>query len=140
MSKYTGKPVTVSAPIEEVFAKVSNFGQYKEQIAQLPEEYQAKLAGVEFGADSVSFDLPGVGKLAFAVDEIVAPERVSLKAVTSPVPLLLGVRLAENAPGETVITPAIDIDIPAMLRPMIGGKIQEAADKFGEVFTTIFQK
>lgn len=138
MSKYTGKPVTVAASANEVFAKISNLGQYKEQVESLPEEYRAKLAGVEFGADSVSMDAPGVGRLTFAIDKVVEPTSIRLKAVSSPVPLSIGVNLAENGPAETIVTPDIDIDIPAMLRPFIGGKIQEAADKFGEVFTTIF--
>lgn len=37
------------------------------------------------------------------------------------------------------LTPSIDIELPAMLRPFIGNKLQEAADKFGEVFTSLFK-
>ena len=55
-------------------------------------------------------------------------------------PLKLSVDLSEDGPGATVVTPNIDIDIPMMLRPLIGGKLQEAADKFGEVFTSVFQQ
>lgn len=139
MSKYTGKTVTVPASIATVFARVSDLGQYRARVEQLPEEYRAKLAGVEFGDNSVSMDAPGIGRLTFAIDKVVEPSTVVLKAVNSPVPLMIGVDLREEGADSTAVTPDIDIEIPAMLRPFIGGKIQEAADKFGEVFTTIFK-
>lgn len=40
--------------------------------------------------------------------------------------------------ASTRLTPRVDIDIPAMLKPFLGNKIQQAADKFGEVFTSLF--
>ncbi|MDE7146461.1 MAG: hypothetical protein K2O30_09995, partial [Duncaniella sp.] len=67
-----------------------------------------------------------------------APTHVGFSAEGAPVPLKLSLDLAGTAAGYTTLTPKIDIDIPAMLRPFIGGKIQAAADKFGEVFTSLF--
>ena len=32
----------------------------------------------------------------------------------------------------------IDVDIPVMLKPLVGGKMQEAADKFSEMLSTLF--
>ena len=46
--------------------------------------------------------------------------------------------LADVDGASTRLTPRIEMQIPAMLRPFIGNKIQEAADKFGEVFTSLF--
>ncbi len=34
----------------------------------------------------------------------------------------------------TDVTATIDAEIPMMLRPLIGGKLQEAADQFGKMF------
>ena len=46
--------------------------------------------------------------------------------------------MADVDGASTRLTPRVEIQIPAMLRPFIGNKIQEAADKFGEVFTSLF--
>lgn len=54
-------------------------------------------------------------------------------------PLSLSIDLKEEGPESTSLTPAIKIEIPPMLRPFIGNKIQEASDKFGEVFTSLFK-
>lgn len=140
MSKYTGKSVTLSRPVAEIYAKVSDLGQYRPLVEQLPEEQRSRLQGVEFTDETIRMDAPGVGRLEFKITERREPSHVGLTAIGSPVPLKISVDLKEEDPSSTTVTPAVDIEIPAMLRPFIGGKIQEAADKFGEVFTTIFNK
>ncbi len=137
MAKYTGKSVKVNRPAAELYGRISDLSSYKDMVEALPEEQRSKIAGINFTDDSVSFDTPGVGQLKFVIDELVEPSRVSFKAAGSPVPLQLSVDLRETAPGETELTPAIDIEIPAVVRPFVGPKIQEAADRFGEVFVTI---
>ena len=107
-------------------------------IDQLPEEQKAKLQGVEFDGESVKMNAPSIGQLVFKITERTAPTHVGFSAEGSPVPLKLSLDLANVTADSTSLSPNIDIDIPAMLRPFIGGKIQEAADKFGEMFTSLF--
>lgn len=137
MSTYKGKPVTIAKPASEIYAKISDLGQYKPLIDNLPEEQRARLQGVEFTGDSVKMAAPGVGNMEFKIAELQEPSHVALTAVGLPMPLMLHVHLNE-ADGSTVVSPSIDINIPMMLRPFLGPKIQEAADKFGEVFTSVF--
>lgn len=139
MATYSGKSVTLPRPIDEIYAKVSDLGQYRELVEQLPEEQRSKLSGVSFENDSVKMDAPAVGQLVFKITERVPSSHVGFSAEGSPVPLLLSVDLSENGESSTTVTPSIKIEIPPMLRPFIGNKIQEAADKFGDVFTSIFK-
>lgn len=139
MSKYVGKPVQVARPIEEIYAKVSDLGQYRQMVEQLPDEVKAQLQGVKLSDDSISMDAPGVGALEFKITDRRPHDKVELTAVSSPVPLKILLELAADSAGQTTVSPAIDIQIPAMLRPFIGNKIQEAADRFGEIFTTLFK-
>lgn len=138
MSTYSGKSVTLPRPVEEIYAKVSDLSQYRPLIDQLPEEQRAKMQGVEFDGECVKMNAPSIGQLVFRITERTAPTHVGFSAEGSPVPLKLSLDLAGTDAGSSTLTPKIDIDIPAMLRPFIGGKIQEAADKFGEVFTSLF--
>lgn len=139
MSTYTGKPVTLPRPIATVYEKVADLSQYAEMVNQLPEEQREKLNGVKFEADSIRMDAPAVGEMVFKITGRTPMSRVEFSALGSPIPLNLNVNLKEEGENATVITPSIKIDIPPMLRPFIGNKIQEAADKFGEVFTSIFK-
>lgn len=131
--------MVVARPIAEIYARVSDLGQYREMVEQLPAEAREKLQGVEFRGDSLKMDAPGVGELVFNVTERVPSGHVGLEAVGSPVPLKLAIDLEEVDAGSTRIIPRIDVQLPAMLKPFIGPKLQEGADRFGEVFTGLFR-
>lgn len=139
MSIYSGKPVTIARPIGDIYPRVSDIAQYREIVESLPESQRQRLQGIVFENDTVKMDAPGVGALVFKVTERIPSTHVGLEAIGSPIPLKLSLDLAEaNDGAATTLTPRIDIQIPAMLKPFIGNKIQEAADKFGEVFTSLF--
>ena len=139
MALYSGKEVTLPRPISEIYEKVSDLSQYKSLVDQLPENMRGHLQGLEFVGDTVKMNVPAIGALTFRIDERKAPSHVGMKAEGAPVPLRLSLDLAQAGENSTTVTPKIDIDIPAMLRPMVGGNLQEAADKFGEVFTGLFK-
>ncbi|MDE7475798.1 MAG: hypothetical protein K2M71_09245 [Duncaniella sp.] len=139
MATYTGKPVTLSRPIDQIYERVADLSQYRSLVEQLPEEHRERLSGIEFDGDGIRMDAPAIGQLVFKISERIPTSRVSFVAEGCPVPLSLSVNLKEAGENSTTLTPAVKIEIPPMLRPFIGNKIQEAADKFGEVFTSIFK-
>ncbi|MCM1355764.1 MAG: hypothetical protein NC212_05075 [Staphylococcus sp.] len=139
MATYSGKPVTLNRPISVIYGKVADLSQYRDLVEQLPEEQREKLNGVVFEGECIKMDAPAIGQLVFKISERVEPTRVTFSAEGCPVPLSLSVNLKEVDAESTALTPAIKIEIPPMLRPFIGNKMQEAADKFGEVFTSIFK-
>ncbi|MCI9284837.1 MAG: SRPBCC family protein [Muribaculaceae bacterium] len=138
MSVYSGKAVVLGRTVDEVYAKVSDLGQYKEMVEQLPAEQREQLAGVEFRGDALKMDAPGVGEMVFKVTERVPGKKVVMNAEGSPIPLKIILDMVAEDEASTRLTPRVDIDIPAMLKPFLGNKIQQAADKFGEVFTSLF--
>lgn len=139
MATYTGKSVTLPFPTSTVYEKISDLSQYNELIEKLPDDQRQKLNGVEFNSDSISMNAPSVGKLTFKINERTPATLVNFTAENCPMPLDLTINLKADGESATILTPAIKIEIPPMLRPFIGNKIQEAADKFGEVFTSIFK-
>ncbi len=132
MATYKSKQVTISHPIEEVYERISNIGAYQQKLDSLPAEVKDKLGDVRFEPDAIVITAAPVGEIRFAVKERIKPSSVKLSAEQSPVPLTLSVNLTPDSDSQ------IDVEIPAMLKPMVGGKMQEAADKFGELITTFF--
>ncbi len=49
----------------------------------------------------------------------------------------MSVNFTATAPDTTDVTTVIDVEIPAMLRPFVGPKLQQAADKFGEMISNL---
>lgn len=138
MAKYSGKSAVVGHPIEEIYNKVSNFSSLRDRISQLPPEAQQRLGQVTFGDDRMTINAPGVGELTFAIAERQAPNLLRLTAENSPLPFNIIMHFAAKDENTTEVTTDLDVDIPVMLRPLVGGKLQEAADRFGEMFTNFF--
>ena len=138
MSTYTGKPVTVAHSAEQLFDKISNLNAFQERLEQLPEEAKAKLGDVRFTDDEIIINAPAVGELRFKIVEKIRPELVKLTAENSPVPFYISMKLKPESEERTEMSTELDVEIPAMLRPLVGSKMQEAADKFSEMFQNFF--
>lgn len=135
MAKYTGKPFRVGMNNTALFERVSNLSDLQSRMENLPEELRAKMGTVNFpDADTLAFTAPGVGEMKFRIVERTAPKRVKFIADTGMVPINVFIDLAEAGADATDVTATIDAEIPMMLRPLVGPKLQEAADKFGEMF------
>lgn len=137
MSRYESKTVTVQKSAEEMFNRFADLSFFEKQLEQLPEDQRAKLGEVHFAPDSISIVTPQVGELKFEVIERHPNDKIVFGSPSSPIPLTMSVNFAEKAPDATDVTTVIDVEIPAMLRPFVGPKLQQAADKFGEMITNL---
>ena len=133
MAKYASKPVAVNQPVEVLFDRFSDVSVFQQRINEIPEEERAKIGDVTFEADAICINTPQVGQLKFKVTERTAPGHIVFSAVGSPIPLAMMIDITATSESTSEVVTAIDVEIPAMLRPLIGGKMQEAADKFGEM-------
>lgn len=138
MSKYSGKPVTVNKPVSEIYSRLSNLSAFQQRIDELPEEVRQKIGDVRFSDDRITINAPAVGPLTFIVAERVEPTLIRLAAENSPIPFNIILNMADKGEGLTEISTDLDVDIPMMLRPLVGGKMQEAADKISETFSNLF--
>lgn len=138
MAKYSGKPVTVNHAASEVYDRVADLSSFQERLDTLPEEARAKLGDVRFTSESIIINAAPVGEMKFNLTTRVPYTQLCFEAESSPVPFKITVNLKELSETSCEVAPVIDVDIPAMLRPLVGSKMQEAADKFGEMFTNIF--
>lgn len=138
MAKYSSKPQTIGRPAEDVYAHLSDFSNYQEKLDMIPPEVRAKVGDVSFDKDSITIEAAPVGAITLNVVERVAPRLVALQASQSPVPLKLLIELRPKDADATEVVTSVDVDIPLFMRPMVGGKMQEAADKFGELIGSFF--
>ncbi|MCM1029767.1 MAG: hypothetical protein NC342_09225 [Pseudoflavonifractor sp.] len=140
MATFTGKSVELHAAPETVYARLSNFTAISSQLDQIPEEYRAKMGDVKFTDDSIVINAAPAGEITLTITERVEPSKIVLSAQNSPVPLAMIINIA---PGRDETSSKVyaeaDVEIPAMLKPFVGPKLQESADKFGEMLGNIFR-
>lgn len=138
MAKYSGKPVVVTHPAEEVYNRLSDLSSFQQRLETLPPEAREKLGDVRFTADSIIITAPAVGEMKFVVSERTPFSRLGFAAENSPVPFAIKIDMKPVSDTSTEVMATIDVDIPVMLKPLVGGKMQEAADKFSEMLSTLF--
>ncbi len=138
MATYQGKPVVIKHPAEEIYNKLSDLSSFQEKLESLPAEAREKLGDVHFTADSIVISAPAVGEMVFKLVEKVPFTTLRFAAENSPVPFGITISLKTIDENTTEAGSKIEVEIPAMLRPLIGSKMQEAADKFSEMLSTLF--
>jgi len=130
MATFTGKPAIVERPAAEVAAKFSNLNALQDIIDNMPETERAKIGDVALTDDSIIIKTPQVGDITLKVTER-TPELIKLTAVGAPVPLELLMHIKALSAETSEITTAMEVEIPAFLKPMVGGAMQKAVDQFG---------
>lgn len=133
--KINGKPFRVSMPQDALYQRMSDLSDIRARMDSAPEDLKAKLGTVNFpDAETLAFTAPGVGEMKFRIIDRTPCSLVRFLCDTGMMPIHVDIQLAPAGADATDVCASIEADIPAMLRPLIGGKLQEAADKFGEMF------
>lgn len=137
MSVFTGKPVTLQRTPAEVSDKFADLTVLKAEMDKLPADQKEKIGDVDFTTDSIIINTPQAGKVSLRVKER-TPQRVSMEAVGSPIPMFINVDLkALDGGSATEVTTAVELEIPAMLKPLLKPTMQKAADQFGQLMATL---
>lgn len=136
MAKYSSKPTVVERPASDLAAKFGDFRELQQKLDELPADQRARIGEVSFTCDTISINTPQVGEIALKAVERTA-ERVVLAAEKSPVPMKLEITFKPLSADSTELQGAIDVEIPMMLKPLIGPTLQRAADQFGDLFANL---
>lgn len=137
MAKYTGDPVTINKKTDQVFERIANIGSYQQYLDQLPDEIKSKIGDVRFSDDAIIITAAPVGEIVLKLVEKQTPSSLKFEAQGAPVPLFVDIALADKGEA-TELTPVIDVEVPAMLRPFVAPKMQEAANQMGKMLGNLF--
>lgn len=137
MSKYSSTPATVKRSAEEVYDVFADLTKFAERIDNLPEDVHRKLGDVTFEPDAIAVQTPQLGELRFEVTERVKPDKIVFGSPAAPIPMSMMVLITPIDDATSEVRTELDVEIPAMLRPFVGPKLQQAADKFGEMIANL---
>ena len=142
MATYKSDEVGLKASAESVFSRLSDFESLKSLLSQVPADQipadkKEMFDSIRLTDDSI--ELPGgpVGSIKLRVVERTAPSRITLKGEGTPVPLQLQLNLQPVDEASCRAQAKVDIEIPAMLRPMIAGPMQKMTEQFASVLRSI---
>ncbi|MDE6468773.1 MAG: hypothetical protein K2L28_07755 [Muribaculaceae bacterium] len=136
MAKYSSKPAVINRPASELCGKFADFSSLQQSLDNLDADTRAKIGDIAFTPDSIKISTAQVGEIELKAVER-TPERIRLQALNSPVPMNLIVDFKPLDSESTEVTGTIDVDLPVMLRPLVGPTLQKAADQFGGLFASL---
>lgn len=140
METYKSDKVTINHNINLIFSKLSDPSIFKAQIDnnmdRLPDEAREHLKSVKFEEDGISVESP-MGTLKLSVSESQEPTMVKYTAQSSPVPFGVTINLESVDENTTQAVTELNIELPFMLKAMVGGKLSEGAQKMGELIAKL---
>ncbi|MDE7180219.1 MAG: DUF2505 domain-containing protein [Muribaculaceae bacterium] len=142
MANYKSENVTLGASAEKVFTRLSNlegFGDLLQRVPadQIPADQRGMLEQVKVTADTISFPGGPVGDITLVVTERVDPTLIRLEGQGTPVPMGMALHITPINDEACEAYVDIDVKVPMMLAPLIGGTIQKMADQFGRMLRQI---
>jgi hypothetical protein len=137
MAIYKSQIQPIAAPAEAVFDKLSDLSSLKtllENVPQsaIPADKKEMFDAVRVTADTISFPAGPVGELTMKLTRRERPTLLVLEGLGAPVALSMSLEIGIISEQASEACVVIDIAIPPMLKPMIGGTLQKMADQFGE--------
>lgn len=140
METYKSDKVTINHNINLIYNKLSDPSIFKAQIDnnmdRLPDEAREHLKSVKFEEDGISVESP-MGTLKLSVSESQEPTMVKYTAQSSPVPFGVTINLESVDENTTQAVTELNIELPFMLKAMVGGKLSEGAQKMGELIAKL---
>lgn len=142
MATYKSKPADINASAETVYDKMSNLDNLRTLLDKvpadkIPTDKLEMFNSLEITSDSISIPAGPVGALTFRTVEKEAPVFLKMQGEGSPVAIFLSLHIKPESENSCQAQVEVDVALPPMLAPMIGGTIQKLADQFGEVIKSI---
>ena len=138
MSTYKSEKIKLAYSAKTVYDRLSNLESLKDILVNVPAEHipadkREMLDKIKVSSDTISFPGGPVGDITLKVVEKVEPSLIRLEGVGTPVPMNLSLHVVSLTPDSCEAYVEIDVKIPALLKPMVSGPLQQMADQFGQM-------
>lgn len=142
MSIYSSEKITINAPATVVYDKLANLENLRGMLDKvpadrIPDDKRQMFENIRITSDSIEVPGAPMGNLVFRVTERKSPSLIKLQGEGIPIEMSLALNIEPLSDSSSSAKVDLDINLPAMLKPMIGGQLQKIANQFGEVLGAI---
>lgn len=142
MATYTSTPVNLPLSAEAAFNKLSNLGGLKNILNDIPEdqiptEQLEMVQKIEINGDTITIPGGPTGDISLIKGNCVSPSLVSYDGVGTPVPLSLQTHIESAGADACSVTVVAEIQVPAMLKPMLNGPMQQMVNQVAQSLTQL---
>lgn len=124
--KYESKITVVPAPIETVYAGLSNFRNLERIKDLIPKD---KVQELEISEDYIRMKVDGLGqKIVIKIEERILNDTIKFGAENIPISMNFWIQLKSVAPEDTRMKLTLKVELPMMFKMMLDKKIQQGID------------
>ena len=133
MTTYESEIKTISSSEEMVFGILSDLNNLS-KLKDIPVANE-KIKDLQFDADSCSFGVEGMGRIGFRIIDREPFKTIKLESEQSPVKVNIWVQLKQVADNETRMKLTLKAELPAMIKMMVGNKLQDGVNAIAELLS-----
>lgn len=134
MTKFESGVKEVPASQEAVYAKLSDLNNLEKVKDHLPED---KIKNLSFDAESLSIDVPPVGKITLQIVEKEPCKCIKFETTTSPLPFNLWIQIVPVNEAACKMKLTIGMDINPFMKTMVQKPLQEGLEKMADTLAMI---
>lgn len=133
METYESKQKRILKNQATVYEELTDLRNVEKYLQNVPKEMMDKAKDVTFEADCISFNADMVGRVEMKIVDRETPKMVKFGFVGIPVNANLWVQFVGVSEMDTRMKVTVKADIPFMLKPMIGNKLEEGVERFADM-------
>ena len=134
MSKFESTIRQINYPQEVVFQGLSNLDNLSKIQDRIPED---KANDLSFDNDSVSINVPPVGKITMKIIEREEPKTIKFETAESPLPFNFWIQLLPVTESSCKMKLTLKADLNPFIKGMVSKPLQEGIEKIADVLQMI---
>lgn len=125
-----------------MFDRLSNISALGEMmkdapVGDLPEKERELMEQVRVSEDGITFPAGPAGELTLRMARTERPTLVEMEGVGAPVPMSMSLHIQPVGPSECRAQVVIEIGVPKMLVPMVGGPLKKMAAQIAQMLVRV---
>lgn len=134
MSKFESSIRQIDYPQQIVFQGLSNLDNLSKVQDRIPED---KAKDLSFDNDSVSINVPPVGKITLRIIEREEPKTIKFETVESPLPFNFWIQLLPVTETSCKMKLTIKAELNPFIKAMVSSHLQDGIEKIADVLQMI---
>lgn len=142
MATYRSEEVTLGASAERVFEKLDNLEGLGDMIRnapadKIPADKLEMIEKIEVTGDRISIPAGAMGMITLRKTRSDFPTLIRLEGEGTPVAMSMSLHITPVNEAASRAAVEIDLQIPAMLKPMVSGPINKMTSEFANMLRAI---
>lgn len=138
MTTYESELKTISSSGEMVFNILSDLNNLQ-KLASNP-SFAEKAKDMQFDTDSCSFGVDGFGRVGFRIVERTPFTKIVMTSENAPVSFHVDVEISHSTENESTLKLLLNAELPAMIKMMVGSKLQDGVNSIAELLAKSLNK